>query len=122
MTAANVEKKVLIKLSEMPFRTEIPNHEKAVAWALCNPDICGNKDVKLVLTELHPGGAALPHTHPYEHVYFFLSGRATAKVNGVEYKVEPNSCLYIAPNVVHEAVVDGGETLRFLVVNGPTVA
>ena len=52
MVATDAGKKVLVKLSEMPFRTEIPNHEKAVAWALCNPEICGNEDIKIVLTEL----------------------------------------------------------------------
>ncbi len=119
--ATEVEKKVLIKLAEQPFRTEIPRHQKAVAWAMCNPEICGNKDVKITITEIHPGGCAEPHTHPYEHVYYFLSGRATAKVAGVEYKVEPNCCLYIAPNTEHECVIEGGETLRFLVVNGPQV-
>ncbi len=121
MATADVEKKVMTTLTELPFRTEIPNHIKAVAWGLCNPDLMGNKDIKLTLTEIHPGGGALSHTHPYEHVYFFLSGRTTAKVAGVEYKAEPGTCLYIAPNTPHEMVVDGGETLRFLVVNGPQV-
>ncbi len=113
--------KVMTKVAEMPFRTEVPRHEKAVAWPLLNPEITGNKDVKITITELHPGGAALNSTHPYEHVYFVLSGRATAKVSGVEYKLEPGSCLYIAPNAEHEAKVEGGETFRFLVVNGPEV-
>ncbi len=121
MTTADVAKKVMTRLAEQPFRTEIPKHVDAVAWGLCNPEINGNKDVKITLTEIHPGGAALNSTHPYEHVYFILSGRATAKVSGVEYKLEPGCCLYIAPNAEHEAVVDGGETLRFLVVNGPTI-
>jgi uncharacterized cupin superfamily protein len=41
--------------------------------------------------EFQPGvGRAIGHTHDREHnVFYVLSGRATAKVGGHEYSLEP---------------------------------
>ena len=118
--ADSPKKGFLMKVADAPSR-EPPKHTKAVAWTLISPDIQGNKAVRMMVTEIGPGGTADPNTHPWEHAYFILSGRATAHVEGEEFQLEPGCCLYIAPGALHDTLVTGNEPLRFIVVNGPTV-
>ncbi len=117
---AGAKKTVMMRIWEQPAR-EPAKHTVAKAWTLLSPDIMGNKDIRVMITELGPGGTAEANTHPYEHAYLVLSGRARAHVEGEEFMLEPGCCLYIAPNALHDAAVVGDETFRFVVVNGPAV-
>jgi len=87
---------------------------------MVNPKVCPGAQVEFHLTEITKDGAALDDIHPNEdHVFYVLSGRATAKVGDEEFLCEPGDALWVEKNTVHNFTVLGGETFRICVVFAP---
>lgn len=97
-----------------------PKHTNTDSWPLVMPKTSGNKAVEFFLTEMRPGAQTEPDTHPdSEHIYFIISGRGKAYVEGEEYDLEPGVCLFMTEGCDHHLDVVGTETLRFAVVFAP---
>ena len=97
-----------------------PKHTNTDAFVLANKATVGCENIEFFLTEIRPGGEAEEDIHSIsEHAYFVISGRGLATVEGKEYIVEPNDCLYIPPGAKHGIKPIGRETLRFLVWMAP---
>jgi mannose-6-phosphate isomerase-like protein (cupin superfamily) len=56
------------------------------------------------------------HSHPeIEHVFYFLDGRGTIIIDGVEEPFEPNSAVFIPAGAEHRLVAEaGGATIVFV--------
>ena len=68
-------------------------------------------------------GRALDHVHGNEdHVFYVLSGRATAKVGNEVHELEPGDALWIPKGEVHNFDVVGGETFRVIAIFSPARA
>ncbi|CAF1407793.1 unnamed protein product, partial [Didymodactylos carnosus] len=64
-----------------------------------------------------PTGAVSPkrgHTHDAEEVYYFLSGKGTVNVDGVETDVGPGTSVWIPANAEHFCHNTGAEPLKLL--------
>jgi mannose-6-phosphate isomerase-like protein (cupin superfamily) len=98
-----------------------PKHEGTHGYPLINPKTCPGAQLEFHITEMYPGdGRALDDVHPDEdHVFYVLSGRATAKVGEETYFVEPGDALWVPKNTLHNFDVVGGETFRVAVVFAP---
>ena len=97
-----------------------PKHTRTYSWELATRDNVGAENVNVFLSEIQPGGTADPDIHPdAEQLNFVLSGRAKVVVDGREFLMEPNSCLFIPPNTGHSMEVIGKETFRALVIFSP---
>lgn len=55
------------------------------------------------------------HIHPTMFEYFyFIEGRGTYKIEGVNYDIEPGSFLEIPPQKLHSLHADKNEQLKFV--------
>ena len=105
------------------FTQDPPKHEKTRGWPLVNPKSCPGAQLEFHVTEIMPDGAALADVHPDEdHVFFVLSGRATANVGDDVFDVEPGDALYVPKNTTHDFTIKGGEVFRIAVVFAPARA
>lgn len=97
-----------------------PKHEDADSWPLVTPDQGGPETVAFYLTEIRPEGRALKDVHPNrDHVYYILSGRGAAEVEGEEFDLNPGDAFFIPRNSEHSLEVVDKQTLRFVVLFAP---
>lgn len=75
-----------------------------------------------VIEERMPGGAAeLRHYHELARQFFFvLSGELTMILDSGTERLRAGQGIEIAPRSLHQAVNDGAEDVRFLVISSPT--
>ena len=97
-----------------------PLHENCDAWALIDPSVGGGDSVAVHITEMRPEGAALDDIHEdKDHIFYVLSGKGFALVDGEKHYIQTGDALWIARKSRHEIHVKGRETLRLLVVIAP---
>ena len=97
-----------------------PHHEKTIAYPLVNPKACPGAQMEFHITEISKDGCATVDVHPEEdHVFYIISGRATAKVGDEEFLCEPGDALWVPKNTEHDFNPVGGETLRLGVFFAP---
>lgn len=119
MTEAPCGGKVF-NVGDVQFKQDPPKHEKTRGWPLVNPKSCPGAQLEFHVTEIMPDGAALDDVHDNEdHVFFVLSGRATAGVGGEDFEVGPGDALYVPRGTVHNFRIVGGEVFRIGVVFAP---
>lgn len=73
--------------------------------------------------EIEPQGHIPAHKHPWEHEIFVLEGEVKIKVGNEEFILEPETAIYIPPNIVHEYWNIGESKVRFIctIPNKPSV-
>jgi len=70
-------------------------------------------------TVIAPGGAFPLHSHPVEEVYYVLSGRGFAEVDGERVAFEAGDAVFIPANVKHRPINGSpSEPLVFLAAAG----
>jgi quercetin dioxygenase-like cupin family protein len=101
--------------------TEIPNHVGYRMTPMVNAELCPDAQLEFYVGEFEPGaGRALDHVHAKEdHVFYVLSGRATAKVGDEVHSLEPGDALWVPKGEVHNFDVVGGETFRVIAIFSP---
>jgi quercetin dioxygenase-like cupin family protein len=62
-----------------------------------------------------PGAYYPPHSHPEDQSHWVLSGALTLVVEGEEYTLRAGDRDYLPAWTVHEARVEGGEPVVYLV-------
>lgn len=108
-----------VKLTDLEASVP-PLHTNSYTWGVATKETIGVENVSLFVSEIQPGGRAEMDKHPdSEQLNFVLSGRGKAVVNGKEFLMEPNGCLFVPQNAEHKMEVIGKETLRTLVVFAP---
>ena len=97
-----------------------PLHINSYSWPVITSDTTGIESISLFVSEMQPGGYADSDRHPqFDQFFFVLSGRGKAIVDGKEFLMEPNGCLFIPKNAAHAMEVIGKETLRAIVICSP---
>ena len=111
----------LLKIKEdTKYVADPPHHKKTFAYPLVNPRTCPGAQVEFHVTEIQREGCAEDDIHKDEdHVFYVLSGRATAKVGDETFLCEPGDALWVPKNTVHNFMPLGGETFRIGVVFAP---
>ena len=62
-----------------------------------------------------PGATYAPHSHPEDQSHWVLSGELTLVVEGEEYTLRAGDRDYLPAWTVHEARVEGRETVVYLI-------
>ncbi len=83
-----------------------------IRWIFSKED--GVPNFSMRMFQIEPGGTIEPHSHPWEHEIYVLSGRGIIMIGNEKYEVEPNVAVFIPPNVSHSYQNDSDETLTFL--------
>jgi quercetin dioxygenase-like cupin family protein len=85
----------------------------SIRW-LIDDDHDGAPVYALRMIEIEPGGNSPQHVHPYEHENYVVEGKG--KVLFVDRWVEigPGSVVFVPPNMLHQYVNTGDQTLKFL--------
>lgn len=56
--------------------------------------------------DIPSGWPLLNHTHPFFHMFYIRSGKATFWLNGCDFSVENGTCLIVPPDTTHELPED----------------
>ena len=71
--------------------------------------------VQINWVRIDPGGTATPHTHPdQDHGYFVVDGELVVTADGDEFKVGPESAIYLPAGVEHSLTVGGDAPVRMI--------
>jgi quercetin dioxygenase-like cupin family protein len=65
------------------------------------------------------GQAAKEHYHPFEEIYFYLSGSARGTIDGQDVTIGAGDLLWMSVDGTHGFVNDNDEPVRFLEVQSP---
>ena len=65
---------------------------------------------------LEPGAATWYHGHDWEHQVYVLEGEGSVRHAGGEVPIGAGSCVYVAPNEMHQFTNRGQSALRFICV------
>jgi len=75
--------------------------------------------VKIVLTQVTPGGGFLSHRDPYGHLFYFLVGEGIVRVEGTELRAGPGLVVRVAPGESHSYENRGSGDMNLISVNLP---
>ncbi len=95
-------------------------HENTKSWPLVTPELGGSDAIEFFINEMQPGAVGEEDIHEAEdQVFFFISGRASAIVEGERFNVGPGDALFVPRNSKHEVHVEGDEAVRLIVLFAP---
>ena len=101
-----------VKLKDV--KSYIPEGHSGTVNCTLIDEKTGIKDFILIHGEVHPGGRAEAHSHPFDQGFYVLSGRGKVTIDGKEYQVEGGSAYCAPAGVTHQVVALGPEPLRVL--------
>jgi len=79
----------------------------------------GAQHLSMFLVQFQPGGKGGSHDHPHEEIYYFLSGKAEAIVNGERFVVEAGQYVWTAVGCFHSFETVGDEPVRWIETQAP---
>jgi quercetin dioxygenase-like cupin family protein len=80
------------------------------------------EQIGIVEVRSAPGGAAPPlHVHAsHAESFFVFEGELTLRLEDGEHRVEPETWVFVPPEIVHTFAVTGGDRARFLDLHVPS--
>jgi mannose-6-phosphate isomerase-like protein (cupin superfamily) len=79
----------------------------------------GAHHLALFLVQFSPGGMGTSHDHPLEEIYFFLSGKAEAILDGRKYQVSAGQYVWTGVGCFHSFECVGDEPVRWIETQAP---
>ena len=87
---------------------------------IVTPEDMGSKGFIIGTHTMDPGGGAPEHVHEKEQeAMYFYEGTGVANIDGVEYKIEPDSVMLASSGVKHSIKNTGNGPLKFVFVYCP---
>lgn len=87
---------------------------------IVTPEDMGSEGFILGTHTMDPGGGAQEHTHRKEQeTMYFYEGTGIATIDGVEYKIEPDSVMLAPAGIRHSIKNTGTGPLKFVFVYCP---
>jgi quercetin dioxygenase-like cupin family protein len=98
----------------VPAETYAGPEGVSIRWAI--GENVGAPNFVLRVIELEVGAATAYHQHAWEHEVFVLAGAGLARDAKDATPIQTGSCVYVAPNELHQFVNRGDAPLRFICV------
>jgi len=87
----------------------------SVRWVMAENVRAPNFAMRVI--DVQPGAATEHHSHGWEHEVFVLEGQGeVVDPRGQETTISVGTCVYVAPNEMHQFVNTGRGVLRFICV------
>lgn len=83
-------------------------------WVLARNVDAPNFHMRVI--EVQPGAATEKHQHAWEHEVYVLEGLGTVLGPQGTQPILQGSCVYVAPNELHQFANSGSQPLRFICV------
>jgi mannose-6-phosphate isomerase-like protein (cupin superfamily) len=80
--------------------------------SLATPSRCSTESTAVWTVEIAPGIPATTHEVTREEVFVVLSGRARARIGGVEQFADPGDAIVVPPHTPFELDAAGSEPMR----------
>jgi quercetin dioxygenase-like cupin family protein len=71
------------------------------------------------LTKFGPGGGSPPHSHTYNHAFYFLRGTCSVQIGEQTWHIKPGTFVKVPAHKQHSVTNTGTEDLIFLVIYDP---
>jgi quercetin dioxygenase-like cupin family protein len=71
------------------------------------------------LTKFGPGGGSPPHSHTYNHAFYFLQGTGSVRIDEQTWQIKPGTFVGVPAHKQHSVTNTGTEDLVFLVIYDP---
>ncbi|MBZ5709253.1 cupin domain-containing protein [Nannocystis pusilla] len=71
------------------------------------------------VTRFGPGGGSPPHSHTYNHAFYFLSGTCSVQIGEQTWHIAPGTFVKVPAHAQHRVTNTGTEDLVFLVIYDP---
>ncbi|MFH1086052.1 MAG: cupin domain-containing protein [Chloroflexota bacterium] len=85
-----------------------------IRWAISKN--VGAPNFALRVISVQPGAATEYHAHPWEHEVYVLEGGGRVRDSQGETAIGPGTCVYVAPDEIHNFSNTGATVLRFICV------
>ena len=86
-------------------------------------ELLGARHHTLFVVEFAPSGkpalSAKEHYHPFEEIYYFLSGHATGSFDGERVAIDPGDLLFASVGASHGFTAVGQEPVRWIEAQAP---
>ena len=79
----------------------------------------GANHLALFMVQFQPNGTGTTHDHPLEEIYYLLSGKARATLDGEEFIVGPGQFVWTGVGCFHQFECIGDEPVRWLETQAP---
>lgn len=90
-------------------------------WMLID-ELVGATHHTMFIVQFEPGGGrqtAGDHYHPFEEVYYFLSGSAIAHLDGEDVPVGAGDMVFAGVNALHGYTITGDVPMRWIEIQAP---
>ncbi len=90
-------------------------------WMLVD-ELVGAAHHTMFIVQFEPGGGrqtAGDHYHPFEEIYYFLSGTATAHLDGEDVPVAAGDIVFAGVNALHGYTITSDVPVRWIEVQAP---
>ena len=71
------------------------------------------------ITKFGPGGGSPPHSHTYNHSFYFVSGTCSVQIEEQTWHVKPGTFVKVPAHKQHSVTNTGTDDLIFLVIYDP---
>lgn len=105
---------IAFSYTDVPAETMPGATGVAVRWVLSNNVQAPHFSMRVI--EVQPGAATERHTHAWEHGVFVLEGAGLVRHQAGESGIGPGTCVYVAPNELHQFANAGASVLRVICV------
>jgi len=86
----------------------------ALRWVIAGNVNAPNFAMRII--EVQPGAATEKHSHPWEHEVYVLQGIGLVRGAEAEQTIKAGTCVYVAPDELHQFANTGAELLQFICV------
>ncbi|MBW1673479.1 MAG: cupin domain-containing protein [Deltaproteobacteria bacterium] len=95
----------------------------AICRILIDEESCGAKNFSFLVNTMKAGlncnVTGLGHKHDEEHCLYGLSGIGGISIDGKEYKIEPNVCVFVPAGAMHYVWADPSGDFTYIVIYSP---
>ena len=106
------------KFEEYPWQYNEDTHSPGIR-NLVLLDFPPATEIRISIASFHPGQAAFPHTHEWEHAMYILNGTCKMNIEGEEAIVKKGMLAFVPKGAVHSVENTGTEELVIYGVSGP---